>query len=349
MQRKIHRARRILDAVGHAYPGAWSAFDTFRRNRGQPGFDWPDWCYMPIAAGYAVVSGGGDARVALMEADRPAIVTALATWRMTQGIYRFDVALLDAVLETPIEGDIPAAHLEHLPEWCVYVELASAGIDPRLHGAWLHMEYDVARGGQREFRVVFDTAQDPRQPFGVYGLEPLALPLAGSIDASLDHLARSAQATAAGYGVAWRPEDGDQIRGLRELARPMLAIALYLCADPDIARVGQGRAADHAGSRRSPMRPANGPTEWEVGTRIGAALRAAYQREQTGGDAAPSGRHMRPHIRRAHWHTILSGPRRHNDGSEIPSHERRSDLRWMPPLPINVDAIEDLPSTIRPV
>ena len=101
-QRPIHRARRLLDAVGHAYPGAWAAIDAFRRDRGQPGFDWPDWCYMPIAAGYAVVSGGGDQRVALPHVHHPAIVAALATWRMTQGIYRFDPALLEAVTRTRI-------------------------------------------------------------------------------------------------------------------------------------------------------------------------------------------------------------------------------------------------------
>lgn len=34
----------------------------------------------------------------------------------------------------------------------------------------------------------------------------------------------------------------------------------------------------------------------------------------------------RPHIRRAHWHTILSGPRR-RDGVPVSPAERQADLR----------------------
>src|SRR5699024_6128032 len=184
----------ILSAVGRAYPDAWSQADHFRNVREMLG-DWPDWCYMPIAGGYAIASGGGDNQISFSRAQHPAIITALATWRMTQGIYRFDPALIDAVLDTPIDGQIPARHLEMLPEWCVYVELLD--ISPGLYGAWLHMEYDVARDGQAEFRIVFDCASDPAHPFAVNGLEPLAVPLVGSIDDSLDHLARSAHYQAA--------------------------------------------------------------------------------------------------------------------------------------------------------
>lgn len=42
--------------------------------------------------------------------------------------------------------------------------------------------------------------------------------------------------------------------------------------------------------------PANGPLEWDVGVRIGAALRQAYQSEQLGDDGLPTGRQVRPHV-----------------------------------------------------
>lgn len=353
-QRRAHRAKRALDAVAHSYPGAWGAFDRLRRQRGsEPDFDWPDWCYMPIAGGYAVASDGG--RLPLELAHHPAIITALGTWRMTQGIYRFDPALFSAVLDTPIDGDIPAAHLQHLPEWCVYVDLSGADIDPRLHGAWLHMEYDVARGGQAEFRVVFDCAADPRQPFAAAGLEPLAVPLVGSIDDSLAHLARSAdyQSTLAGHPLG--AAEHAAIRGQREIVRGMLALALYLCSEsPDITRRGQPGTPVNPAPVRSrsqgwAIHPADGPREWDVGVRIGAALRGAYAREQTGGEAAATGRHVRPHVRRAHWHTILSGARKRDDGTAIPTAERRSELRWMPPIPVAVDDIDALPAVVHRV
>ncbi|GAP34654.1 hypothetical protein ISF6_5362 [Piscinibacter sakaiensis] len=94
------------------------------------------------------------------------------------------------------------------------------------------------------------------------------------------------------------------------------------------------------------MFPADWPSTWDVGVRLGAALRQAYQAAETG-----SGTHAgpRPHVRRAHWHTILSGPRQREDGSVIPTAERRADLRWMPPIPVNVQDLDQLPATVRRV
>lgn len=345
-QKKTHRAKRILDSVTRAYPGAWLQLDRFRQDRGEsPDFGWPDWCYMPIAGGYAVVSGGGDGRVPLGKAHHPAILAALGAWRMTQGIYRFDPALMPALLATPLDGDIPAQHLQHLPEWCVYIELDAAELRPGLHGAWVHLEHDV-NSGAAELRLVLDTARDPRQPFAPDGLQILPLPLAGTIEQSLDALEASAQRQAERLGVPHAPACSAERSATRRLLEPLLSLALYLCAAPDLTR----RTAPSSPARTRPgaAPAATGPTEWDVGVRMGAGLRAAYAREQTSGEAAPTGRHVRPHIRRAHWHTILSGPRL-RDGADIPAAERQRDLRWMPPIPVALDDVDQLPAVIRRV
>lgn len=80
-----------------------------------------------------------------------------------------------------------------------------------------------------------------------------------------------------------------------------------------------------------------------------ARARAAYQREQAGGDAAGDGHQVRPHMRRAHWHTVVSGKRKAADGSAIPAEKRRRELRWMPPIAVNVDDIGALPAVVRRV
>ncbi|WP_439444464.1 hypothetical protein ABWU93_11470 [Xanthomonas translucens pv. translucens] len=355
-QRRIHRARRILDAAGHAYPQAWGQVDHFRLQRGStPDFDWPAWCYMPIAGGLACVDPHGIGTPTAVR--RGVCLTALATWRMTQGIYRFDPALRDAVLATPLDGDIPDDHLEHLPEWCVYVDLASAELeyDARpLHGAWLHLDYDIARDGGREFRVVFDCARDPRQPYAADGLECFGLPLRGSIAESLEWLGNSARATADAHGIELPAEVLQAMQDQAPHLQRMLALALYLSADADITRRGEPAQPSNptptrSGAGRWIMPAAAGPAEWDVGTRIGAALRAAYAREQAGGDAAPTGRHVRPHVRRAHWHTIVSGPRKRDDGVQIDAQDRRRALRWLPPIPVNVADMGALPAVVRPV
>lgn len=351
-QQKTHRAKRILDSVTRAYPGAWLQLDRFRQDQGEsPDFGWPDWCYMPIAGGYAVVSGGGDGRVPLGKAHHPAILAALGAWRMTQGIYRFDPALMPALLATPLDGDIPAQHLQHLPEWCVYIELEEAELPPDLRGAWVHLEYDV-NAAAPEFRAILDMARDPRQPFARDGLGILPLPLAGTIEQSLDALEASAQRQAERLGVPHAPACSAERSATRRLLEPLLSLALYLCAAPDITRRGQaGQQANPApvrGREGWTLHPASGPVEWDVGVRMGAALRAAYAREDAGGEAAQTGRHVRPHIRRAHWHTILSGPRL-RDGADIPAAERQRDLRWMPPIPVALDDVDQLPAVIRRV
>jgi len=358
-QRRTHRAREITAAVGRAYPDAWQQIDAFRRQRGSaPDFDWPDWCYMPIAAGYAIASGGGDNRVPWERAHHPAIITALAAWRMTQGIYRYDPALYADLVATPIEGNLPDSVLMRLPEWCVYIEMDGAlawGSSP-ICGFWAHLECDVTRGNARELRLLMDTAEAPELALDARrGLCPVPIILSGdSLAAGLQRVLDSGMQQAAQNGLSFATpkESGASVAATLQ---PMISLLLYLCSEsPDLTRRGKiehPANPEPVRTRRAGWRlfAADGPREWDVGVRIGAALRAAYAREETGGEAATAGRHVRPHVRRAHWHTILSGKRKRDDGTPIPAADQRRELRWMPPIPIAITDGADLPAVIHPV
>ena len=101
---------------------AWRQADQFRSDRGKSGLPaWPSSCYLPMAAWYAIVSGG-KGPLPLDRIGDVGRLAALRSWRVTQGVYRFDQDLYEAVRSTPLEGDLPAAILYRLPEWCVYVE-----------------------------------------------------------------------------------------------------------------------------------------------------------------------------------------------------------------------------------
>lgn len=76
-------------------------------------------------------------------------------------------------------------------------------------------------------------------------------------------------------------------------------------------------------------------------------LRDAYQAAEVGTGGAHAG--PRGHVRRAHWHGFRSGPRKRDDGSVIPTAQRRFDLRWLPPIPVNLPDVGELPATIRRV
>ena len=118
---------------------------------------------------------------------------------------------------------------------------------------------------------------------------------------------------------------------------PLLNMVLYLCSEE----------ADFGGQRPKlppPVRtkkgwrmfPPDKPRVWDVGERIGSALRDAHLARQTGatGENTSSGRNApRPHVRRAHWHTYRVGQGR-----------AEQVLKWLPPIPINIDKGHIIPT-----
>lgn len=264
-------------------------------------------------------------------------LAGLSAWRMAQGIYRYDPAVYEAVRDTPLSGDIPHDVLYRLPEWCVYVETPGLRVEgAAMSGAFVHLEYDFDRR-EPELRLLLDVDAE-RGPM----LVPIALhlgawPLAESISRAL----QIARDNAAGLSHAAELVH-QSANWVGEAVEPVVSLTLYLCSQA--SEIGDGRRRpgnpQPVRTRRNGLRlfPADGPTAWDVGVRLGAALRLAYHAEQ----AAAGGTHAGPrgHVRRAHWHGYWSGPR---EGA------RRYDLRWMPPIPVNLGSLNELPAVVRGV
>lgn len=139
-------------------------------------------------------------------------------------------------------------------------------------------------------------------------------------------------------------------QALREAVTPLVSLLLYLCSQN--SEIGNGdKAPGFPQPKRTKKRwrlfPPDQPTHWDVGVRLGSALRRAYHAAEVGQEGAHAG--PRPHIRRAHWHGFREGPMKREDGSAIPTKERAFNLKWLPPIPVNLDTLADLPTTIRPV
>lgn len=79
-----------LSALGKEYPLAWRQIDDFRASRGVGLPDWPEWCFIPMAGPYAVVSGGGNNRLGIDKISDVSKLAALSAWR-----YRFLLSLMD--------------------------------------------------------------------------------------------------------------------------------------------------------------------------------------------------------------------------------------------------------------
>jgi len=157
IDRKTCRPREALFAIARKYPNAWKQVDEFRASRGKDIEQWPDWCFLPLAGAHAIVSNGSLHKLDLLKVGDVSRLGALAAWRVTEGIYRFDPTVYEAVQNTAIERNIPCDVLYHMPEWCIYIETPNLTyLEEKLHGVWVHLEWD-ANDGRHELRMLTDT------------------------------------------------------------------------------------------------------------------------------------------------------------------------------------------------
>jgi hypothetical protein len=325
----VHPALQMLEFVGREMPGVWTRIEELRAEF-RTVADWPTWCFAPTAVAYPI-SG-----------DQPMLaakLTALAAWRMTKGIYRFDPTLMEALIDTPLDGDVPVDVLRRLPEWCIYLELDRL---PTWRGAargvWLSLERaGTTDGGPLVLHLLLDSERDLDSSLNDHSMLAVAVPLAG------ESLLTSLQQCLGNV-----PDDPLVVR-LNAIVQPILSLLLYVCSQG--AEMSRGGVAARPSlpvpvrTRRKGERlfPAAAPVRWDLGVRIGAALRAAQATCETS-PATGTGATVLPHLRRAHWHTILSGPRK-----GVPADLRAREVRWMPPIAVNVRELEELPAVIRPV
>lgn len=110
------RPRLRLESLFKRFPDAWKVVDMARSVQTAKVRLWPANTFLPLEHWKFVHKNVGTDDESRFEFE------AVAQWRPTQGIYRFDPELYDAIVSTPLEGDIPADVLTRLPEWCVYIE-----------------------------------------------------------------------------------------------------------------------------------------------------------------------------------------------------------------------------------
>lgn len=334
--RPLHHLR----AYTARYPNAWHMLGQMREAKGKDLPDWPDWCYLPLAASFAVLSRHG-----IVQVEEVGPLGALAAWRMTKGIYRFDPTVLTELWQTPIVGAIPWEVLLRLPEWCVYVDLdreEHADLmrggelwDWSLHGYFAHLECD-ANTHRKELRLVLDVKDGLLLPLVIH----LGSTLGEGIEQAIRESMRQTQIVFSRCPLA--VEDVPALAAkLRKHVEPLISVLLYLCSDePDIQ--GPGRPANpepRRTKRGERLFATDAVRTWNVAYRIGASLRRAC--EMRGRSQVPGGRaRPRPHVRRAHWHLYWKGPR---SGPRIPL------IRWLPPIPVGIERPETLPAVVRHV
>jgi hypothetical protein len=129
---------------------------------------------------------------------------------------------------------------------------------------------------------------------------------------------------------------------------PLVSLPLYLCSQA--AEIRDGAGGKRVPGRPQPVKvkkglrlfPPDRPVPWEVGYRLGAALRRTWSATEAAVESVGTHASPRPHIRRAHWHSYWVGARSVPDARSVV-------LKWLPPIPFNVQDAEDLAPTVRVV
>ena len=340
----INRLRGLQKRYGDAVPGLWRTIDELRW---QASTKWASWCFAPIELVRALLVGAAEASG--YRNPKPLLtdlvgVAMLAAWRTTQGIYVFDTDVQHDIWNTPVSGDIPSDVLFHLPEWCCFVSAPGRVFDEEVLGFLVSLNSDSEELPPELWLLVVYKEED-------VDVEPLCLTLVGSItDAIQGGLAKlkrtTLSASAQQKEAALVRLDEKYGRHVKDL-EGMVSLGLYLASENREISNPLGQQPQNPGptsTKRGPRTfPAASPTKWDVGLRLGAALRAAREQHQEPNESQNTVERASPrgHIRRAHWHSFWAGSR----GSD----NRKMRVKWLPPIPVNLADVEDLPVTLHKV
>ncbi|MFI8206679.1 hypothetical protein [Streptomyces sp. NPDC085937] len=276
------RTKRYLAEVRKRYPEGFAHLNRMVRQKGAPGMpDWPDWCWLPLGASYAVVSGGGSNRLTATDSRTADMgrLGALAAWRLTKGVYWLEPDAQDAHVtrlwrapNVPVDPVLGAERfVDGLPQHCVYVALPQADRPTEAGplrwplGVFIHLEHD-ANNGRPELRLVVDTdgTWEGLQPHPVLLDRPTLL-------ASSRELAHGSMATVRGLfeGLG---EDSEEL--LAEFGKTIpfqVWPVVEAVVDPDVI-ISQWEWAGERPERAQPVKgsdgprwePASEPTRWRV-------------------------------------------------------------------------------------
>ena len=306
-----------LNAISKQFPNAWKQVDMFRKSKVDDLPDWPNWCFLPFAAWYAIVSGGGS--LGLYGATDIAKLAAIGTWRYTQGVYRFDDDVYKSLIDTDFDREMPIEVLYRLKEWCVYIETPDfAGA----HGFYASLEHDI-NTKKDELRLLID-ADDGLMPIILHmGDWTVEVALEKAFGVSMSNLFMAGSTHTAGELKAIQ---GGLIEWQARVAKHCLSLLLYLCSDePDINPVG-GELPERTKPKKTKKGwqffPPAKPKIWNVGREIGEQIRK-WKKAPTGAEHASP----KAHIRRAHWHGFWTGKRG--------SHGQKFIYKWVAPVFVN--------------
>lgn len=387
MTSKTHIAKDFLSLFMRDYPLLNTIVNTMAFNSPQRRSTWAADTLLPSSMWPAItmtmLGKSTDDMRALSMKNLSERVSVLASWGLTQGIYRFDKTIYDDLFNTPIIGSIPSKLLMQLPEWCIYIETPGFQVfgGKACKGVWVLLDSDLTDSDHR-LLVMFDvrlangaamdfaiTASVPlsagtlEEVLALYRKDALAEPLTKpGLDEVMHFLSshapnRSQVRHSLTDHSVYEQEVDATLNDLGEALSKVLSLVLYICTQKDV----RGANGDTMPKRPTPENTKKGlrvfspstPADWDVGVRMGSALRKALESldSETADEikAGRQGHSVRPHIRRHHWHPYRVGRAKDDAGNPIEPNKRDLVLHWIPTLPVNAVFDMNIPATIRKV
>lgn len=348
-----HTIRPVLlqRQIEQQFPGIWDLANVAHSQKGKKLKGWSEWCYLPVSVWITTVEEILFRRgpIFLGERERTGeaikaanLVASLGAWRLSKGVYRFDPELYHELINTPISDTMPVNIFARLPEYCIYIEtpgLSFKGKEAYGFFAFLNEDY---QSDTPELRILVDLEG---------AKQGIVLPISDTLDfgTSFAGIYRNERRLTnviekKYFGEATMEHIIAETELLRDFALKILSVLLYLCSDePDYGdRIPPARAAATKVKGGEKWIAAPGVKTWDVGIRIGAAIRK-YRATAEKSESAGGGRHSpkRPHMRRAHWHGFWKGSRKEPE-------KQKFILHWIPPIPVKMSDA-DSPTVIRPV
>lgn len=343
MKKEIYLPLFVLKKITEQYPKAWEQMEMFHSENGSPQLgSWPDWCYAPMSAALAVASKGYDLNklpidIRMGMTSVAQAIFAIAPWRLSKEVYVIDEDLKNLLFEQDGELDVPDEILLHLPYPCFYVELPNTYYKAdKIHGFFVTLEYDV-NNGDKELKPVFLTDDGDIFSYSIHIR-------AKTIEESVDMLDKQALENTNGDKELKRLA----LRAMQDSAetkiflKQILQVILYILAQN--AEVTPSSEQSFITKRGKTVKDKYSEIrKWDVGIRVGAAIRQQKAKEQSRKKEYKESEHQspRPHMRRGHWHHFWTGPKAQPE-------ERKLILKWLSPMAIAANP-EDMPITFHEV
>lgn len=324
---------RLLKTITAKVPTIWDEAEGIRANRGKDVPDWPDWCYLPVAAGIALANKHG------FPVYYGALISTLAAWRKSKEVYVFDPDFVSLLSDMEDDVEIPTDALLRLPYYAFYVEApGNSSIVGEFDGFFAALESDPGNH-ERELRISLIFKEES---------EPPCVPIIINLDTdTISQSARNLGEEMRKHLPANSIAANDIISKHAELYRTVGAFAvnmiLYIIADnndiaPNSEQAFITHRTPHVRDKYSEIR------RWDVGVRVGNTIRAARKATPVQDEPKPTGTHAspRPHMRRAHWHHFWTGPKKDLDA-------RKLVLKWIPPTFVSGEDEEQMPIVLHPI